>query len=101
MCVGVRPLVTGLPVGPCFLFLGLILLVVVGNRVSISCEHCRACEEEERFVGDCAAGSPHLLLCILEHINILGNPLYFEAIALHFIMQRQEVEGMATCAPRL
>ena len=44
---------------------------------------------------------PAFLLCILEHINILGDPLYFEVISLHFIIQRQEVERMATCAPRL
>ena len=40
-------------------------------------------------------------MCILEHINILGDTLYFEVIALNLIMQRQEVEGIATCAPLL
>ena len=39
-------------------------------------------------------------MCILENINILRNLLYFKVIALHFIMQRQEFEGMATCAHR-
>ena len=91
MCVGVRPLVTGLPVGPGFLFLSLILLVIVGPWVSLSCENHRARDEEERFVGDCVAGSPRFLLCILEHINILRDPLYFKVIALPFIMQLQEV----------
>ena len=47
------------------------------------------------------AESPRLILCILEHINILGDPLYFETIALNLIMKRQEVEGMANCAPHL
>ena len=47
------------------------------------------------------AGSPHLLLCILEHINILRDTLYFEVIALHLIMQPQDVEGISTCAPFL
>ena len=47
------------------------------------------------------AGLPHLLLCILEHINILGYFLYFVVIALHLIMQCQEVEGMATCVTQL
>ena len=88
-----RPLVTGLPVGPGFFSLVSILPVVVGLWVLLSCEHCRAREEEERFVSNCLSGLPRLLLCILEHINILGDPLYFEVIALHFIMQRQEVEG--------
>ena len=95
------PLVTGLPVGPGFLFLRYILPVVVCPWLFISCEHRRARKEEERLVGDCAAGSPRLLMCILEHINILRDPLYFEVIALHFIMQSQEVEGMVTCSPRL
>ena len=40
-------------------------------------------------------------MCILKHINILRDPLYFKGVALHFIMQRQEVKGIATCAPRL
>ena len=96
-----QPLVTGLPVGPGSLVLGLILPVVVDPGVSLSCEHCRDHEEEERFVGDCSAGLPRLFLCILDHINIIGYPPYFEVILLHFIMQRQEVEGMATCAPHL
>ena len=42
-----------------------------------------------------------LFLCILEHIYILGGSLYFKVISLHFIMQSQEVEGMATGAPHL
>ena len=40
---GVRPLVTGLPVSPCFLFLGSILPVVVSSWVLLSCDHRRAC----------------------------------------------------------
>ena len=96
-----RPLVSDLPIGPYFLVLGLILPVVIGPGVSLSCEHCRACKEEESFVGDCSAGLPHLFLCILKHINIIGDTLYFEVISLHLIMQQQEVEGMSTCAPHL
>ena len=96
--LSVSPLVTGLPLVTGFLFLGLILSFVVGLWVSLSCEHRRACKEEERFVGDCSSGLHHLLLCILKNINIVGDPLYFEVIALHLIMQHQEVEGMATCA---
>ena len=95
------PLLTGIPIGLGFLVLGLIFSTSVGLGVLISCDHSRACEEEDRFVGDCSAASLRLILCILKHINILGDLLYFEVIALDFIMQHQEVEGMATCAPHL
>ena len=44
---------------------------------------------------------PAFFLPIQEHINILGDPLYFEVIAPHFIMQLQEVECMTTHAPCL
>ena len=101
MRLSVRPLVTGFPFSPGFLFLGSIPSVVICPWVSLSCEHRCACEEEECFVGNCLDRSPRLLLCILEHINILEEPLYFEVIVLNIIMQRQEAKGMATCAPRL
>ena len=78
-----------------------ILPVVVGPGVLLSCEHLHAHKQEECFVGNCLAGSTRLLLCILEHINLLGDPLYFGVIALNFFMQRQEVEGMSTYAPHL
>ena len=74
-----------------FLVLGSILAVVIDPGVLLSCEHHCACEEEERFVGNCSARSSHLCLCILKHNNILGDTLYFEVIALHLIMQLQEV----------
>ena len=96
-----RLVVAGIPACPGFFVLRSILPVVVGSGVALSCEHHRARTEEERLVGDCSSGSPCLFLCILEHTNILGDPLYFEVIALHLIMQRQEVEGMETCAPHL
>ena len=96
-----RLFVAGLPVNPVFFVLGLILPVVVGSGLALSCDHCRARKEEERFVCNCLAGSPRLFLFILEHINILVDPLYFDVIVLHFIMQRQEVKGMANCAPLL
>ena len=96
-----NPHVTDIPDGPGFLVLVLIPPVVVGPGVSFSCEHRRDSKEEESFVVNFSAGSPGLLLCILDHINILGNTLYFEVIALHFIMQHKEVEGVATCEPLL
>ena len=84
-----------------FLFLGFILPVIVGTWLSLSFEYLCAREEEESFVGNFAAGSPRLLLCILDHINILGDPLYLEMIALHFIMQSKEVKGVPAGAPCL
>ena len=96
-----RPLVTCLPFGPYVLVLVLVLPVFVCLGVSLSCDLCCAREEGECFVGDCAAGSPRLFLCIFKHINILWDPLYFKVIVLHLIMQRQEVKGMATRAPHL
>ena len=81
-----RSLVSCFPVRPCFVILGSILPIVIGFWISLLREHRRAGKEEERFVSDCVAGSPQLLLCILEHINILGDPLYFEVVALHLIM---------------
>ena len=40
-------------------------------------------------------------LCVLEHINIIGDALNLEVIALHFIIKSQEVEGIPSCAPFL
>ena len=42
-----------------------------------------------------------LLLGILKHIYILGDALELEVIALHFVVQRQKVEGVTARAPRL
>ena len=44
------------------------------------------------------AGLP---LRVLEHVNVLGVSLDLEVVALHFVMQRQEVEGVPAGAPRL
>ena len=96
-----RLFLADLPVSRGFFILGSISPVFVGAGVGNGCEHCHYHKEEERFTRDCSAGSPCLFLCILEHIYILGDPLYFDVIALHFIMQCQEVEGVATIAPRL
>ena len=35
-----------------------------------------------------------LPLGVLEHIDILGDALELEVVALHFVMQRQEFEGI-------
>ena len=86
-----RSLLGYLPVGPCFIGLSPIFPVAICSWVSFRGDHFRTGKEEECFVGDFAAGSPRLLLCILEHIYILGDPLYFELVALHFIMQIQTI----------
>ena len=40
-------------------------------------------------------------MCILEHIIILGYPIYLEVIAIHFIMHRREDESTTIYAPHL
>ena len=42
-----------------------------------------------------------LPLGVLEHVDILGDSLDLEVVALHFVMQRQYVEGVPAGAPRL
>ena len=42
-----------------------------------------------------------LALGVLEHIYILGDVLDLEVIALHFVVQRQKVEGGTSRVPRL
>ena len=58
-------------------------------------------EEEEGFVCDCSSCPNGLPLGILEHIDILGDSLDLEVVALHLFMKRQEVEGVPAGAPRL
>ena len=38
-------------------------------------------------------------MCVLEHVNVLGDALDFEVVALHFIMQHQLVEGVLAGSP--
>ena len=101
MHFGVRPLVCRSPVSPWFVFLGSILPIVVGSRIMLRRKHFSAGEEEDHFVGDFAAGAPRLLLCILEHIDIIGYPLYFKVVVLHFIVQCQKFNFITTHAPPL
>ena len=39
-------------------------------------------------------------LCVLKHVNVLGDALKLEVVALHFFMQSQEFEGVPAGAPR-
>ena len=38
---------------------------------------------------------------VLENIDIVGDSLDLEVIALHFVIQRQEAEGVPARAPHL
>ena len=38
---------------------------------------------------------------VLEHVDILGDSLELEVVALHFVMQRQEAKSVPAGAPRL
>ena len=44
---------------------------------------------------------PYLLLGVLKHIYILGDALDLEVIALHFVVHRENVEGVTARAPCL
>ena len=46
----------------------------------------------------CPAG---VLLGVLEHINILGDALNLQMIAMHRIVHRKEVKGVPDSAPCL
>ena len=80
MHVRVSLFVAGLTVRPNFVGLGSILPVIVGTGLALSCEHPHAHKEEERFICDYSASSSRLFLCILKHIYIIGDTLYFEVI---------------------
>ena len=40
-------------------------------------------------------------MCVLEHVNVLEDALDLEVVALYFIMQHQEVEGVPAGTPCL
>ena len=42
-----------------------------------------------------------MTLSVLEQVDVLGDSLDLDVVALHFVLQRQEVEGVPTGAPRL
>ena len=52
---------------------------------------CTACEGSSRLAG--------LPLGVFEHIIILGDALNLKVVALHLVVQRQEVEGVHAGAP--
>ena len=78
-----------------------VLPGIVCPGEALTCEHCRQGEEQEGFVrygASCPAGLP---LGGLEHVNVLGDALDLQMIALHFIMQCKEVKGVLAGAPCL
>ena len=94
-------LVGHLPLHPGLVPFRALFPIVVSARKSLYCEHLRGGKRSKVFFGDCLPHSSGLPLGVLKHINILGDALDLEVIALHFIMQRQEVEGVPACEPRL
>ena len=58
-------------------------------------------KKDQGLVGYFSSRPSGLSLCVLEHINILGDSFNLELIALHFVMQHQEVKGVPSRAPRL
>ena len=76
-------------------------LLLFSSTDTLTCEHVRARKKDQGLVGDrffCPAGLP---LRVLEHVNVLGDSLNLEVVALHFVMQHQEVKGVPDDAPHL
>ena len=48
-------------------------------------------KKEQCLVSYRSSRPSDLPLGILEHVNLLGDSLNLEVVALHFVMQRQEV----------
>ena len=40
-------------------------------------------------------------MCVLDNVNVLGDYLNLDVLALHFIMKRQEIDGVPAGSPRL
>ena len=99
--LGVGLLVSKLPRRPCLVDLRPVFSGIVCPGEALTCEHSRRGEEEECFVGDGASRPAGLPLGVLEHVYVLGDALDLQMIALHFIMQRKEVQGVSDGAPRL
>ena len=46
-------------------------------------------KNEQGLVGYCSSCPTGLPLGVLEHVNVLGDSLDLEVLALHFVMQSQ------------
>ena len=92
-------LVSQFPRGLRLVSLGLVFPVVICSWEALVSQHWRAGEKEEGVVRDGTDRSAGLPLGVLEHINILGDDLNLKMVALHLVVQRQEVEGVPAGAP--
>ena len=95
------PLVCCFTLGSGLVPLRALFLIIIGARKALTCEHGLTRKKEQGFIGDCSTCPSGLPLHVLEHVYVLGDALNLELVALHFIMQRQEVEGVPDSAPRL
>ena len=100
-CLGVGLLVSKFPRHPRLVWFRPVPPGIVGPREPLTCEHRRGGEEQEGIVGNGASRPAGLPLGVLENINILGDALDLQMIALHFVMQRKEVKGVPDGAPCL
>ena len=97
--LGVGLLVGHLPLEPCLVSFRALLPIIISARKLLCCEHHGGEKKEQGFVGDYLPRSAGFPLGVLEHINILGDYLELKVIAMHFIMQKQEVKGLPDRAP--
>ena len=58
-------------------------------------------KNEQGLVGYCSSCPTGLPLGVLEHVNVLGDSPDLKVVALHFVMQLKEPEGVPAGAPRL
>ena len=93
------PLVGGFPLGPCIVSLRALFLIIIGARKALTCEHGRARKKEQGLVGYCSSFPAGLPLGVLEHVNVLGDSLDLEVLALNFVMQLQEAEDVPDGSP--
>ena len=97
--LGVVLIVSKLPRGPRLLVLGPVFPVFICPGEPLAGQHRRAGKKEEGVICDGAARPADLPLGVLEHNNILGDALNLKMVALHLVVQRQEVEGVLAGAP--
>ena len=95
------PLVCCFPLGPGLVPLRALFPIIIYARKALTCEHGRTCKKEQGSVGDCSTRPSGFPLHVLEHVYLIGDALNLKVVALHFIMQRQEVEGVPAGAPHL
>ena len=94
-------LISKFPRRPRLVWFRPVLPGIVGPGEPLICEHRRGGEKQEGIVVNGASHPTGLPLGVLKHINTLGDALDLQMIALHFVMQREEVKGVSAGAPCL